>query len=170
MKIESTLTNQAGEELALVYRESDPLEDLADTLLQGVHAFCFCGDLLVVVYAEDKGYWMVPGGAIEPGEHYEEAVVREVREETNMEVVYQELIGYQDVYEKNRTIRQTRSFCIVEPIGPFVEDPDGEITEVKLIEPADYKKYFDWGDVGEHIMNRALEMKREFDDSGITKK
>jgi len=27
---------------------------------------------------------------------------------------------------------------------------------LKLIDPADYKEYFDWGEVGERIMERAL--------------
>ena len=49
---------------------------------------------MVVVYSEDKGYWAPPGGGIEKGETVEEAVIREVREETNMKVLHQELIGY----------------------------------------------------------------------------
>ena len=54
-------------------------------------------------------------------------------------------------------------FCIVEPYGDFVADPDGDITEIKLIDPWDYKKYFDWGIIGEHIMKRAMDMKKEKD-------
>jgi len=76
-----------------------------------------------------------------------------------MKVVSQALIGFQDIYEPGRIVRQTRSFCIVEPYGNFTLDPDGEITETKLIDPADYKKYFDWGEIGERIMERAVEMK-----------
>ncbi|MDO8729070.1 MAG: NUDIX hydrolase [bacterium] len=159
MEIKSILTNRFGQVLNVVYREGDPLADLGDRVFQGVHAFCFCGDRLVVVYAKEKRYWAPPGGGIEPGENYEQAVIREVKEETNMKVLYQELIGYQDIYEPNRVIRQTRSFCIVEPIGNFVADPDGDVTEIKLIDPRDYKKYFDWGEVGERIIQRALELK-----------
>ena len=29
---------------------------------------------------------------------------------------------------------------------------------IKLIDPKDYKQYFDWGAVGERVMARALEM------------
>ena len=39
----------------------------------------------------------------------------------------------------------------------IIYDPDGDITELKLIDPADYKKYFDWGKIGDHIMQRALD-------------
>jgi len=158
MEIKSTLTNRSGQVLNVVYREGDPLADLGDKILQGVHAFCFYENRLVVVYAEEKGYWAPPGGGIEPNESIERAVIREVKEETNMKVLSQELIGYQDIYEPDRVIRQTRSFCIVEPIGDFISDPDGEISEIKLIDPKDYKQYFDWGEIGERIMKRAMEL------------
>ncbi len=52
-----------------------------------------------------------------------------------------------------------RSVCIVNPFGPFTKDTGGEITEMKLIDPKDYRKYFDCGDVGEHLMKRALEVR-----------
>jgi len=113
---------------------------------------------MVVVYSEDKGYWAPPGGGIEKGETVEEAVIREVREETNMKVLHQELIGYQDVYELDRIVRQTRSFCIVEPHGPFIADPDGDVTENKLIDLKDYKQYFNWGEIGDRIAKRAIAM------------
>ncbi len=162
MEIKSTLTNRSGQVLDVVYRETDPLANLENKILQGVHAFCFCHGKLVVVYAKEKGYWTPPGGGIELGESIEEAVIREVKEETNMKVLHQELIGYQDICEPDRIVRQTRSFCIVEPIGDFNEDPDGEITEIKLIDPNDYKQYFDWGEIGERIIERALELKEKW--------
>lgn len=163
MKIKSTPTNRSGQILNTVYDEgSVPTENLDGKILQGVHAFCFYKDKLVIVYAEKKGTWTPPGGHIEKGETYEEAVVREVMEESNMKVLHQELIGFLDVFEPNRIIRQTRSFCIVEPYGDFVADKDiegGDITEMKLVDPADYKQYFDWGEVGDRIMERAMEMR-----------
>jgi ADP-ribose pyrophosphatase YjhB (NUDIX family) len=141
--------------------EGDPTSNLApDNVIQGVHAICFYGDKIVIVYGEKKKYWTPPGGAIESGETYQEAVLREVREESNMKVLRQEYIGYQDVTDESRsTVRQVRSFCIVEPHGDFVKDPDGDITEVKLIDPKDFKQYVDWGAIGDQIMARALEMK-----------
>ncbi|MFA6554117.1 MAG: NUDIX hydrolase [Candidatus Paceibacterota bacterium] len=161
MEIKFSHINRSGQKLNLIYREDNPLKDLDGKILQAVHAFCFYKGKLVVVYASEKGYWTPPGGGIEQGETYEEAVVREVKEETNMKVLSQKFIGYQDIYEPDRIVRQTRSVCIVEPYGPFESDPDGDITEINLIDPADYKKYFDWGEVGERIMKRALILKRD---------
>lgn len=41
------------------------------------------GRILLQEKTEEEG-WFIPGGAIEPGEHPEEAVVREVEEETGL--------------------------------------------------------------------------------------
>lgn len=164
----STFTNKQGEILTVNYYESDPEENIEGKIMQGVHTFCIVksenpetnGKMVLVLHP--KAGWMPPGGGIEEGESYEEAVVREVKEETNMRVLQQRLIGFQDIEEPSRTVRQTRSFCIVESYGDFIADPDGEIQENKLIDPRDYKRYFDWGFIGDHIMKRVIEFSDEF--------
>lgn len=156
MEIKSTMTNHAGQTFSVVYRDADSLAELGDRKVSSVHALCFYKGKMLAVFSEAKGYWTPPGGGVEAGETIEEAVVREVWEETNMRVVSQRLIGYQDVFEPTRVVTQTRHFCIVEPIGKFEKDPDGDVTEIKLIDPKEYKKYFDWGKVGERIVERAV--------------
>jgi 8-oxo-dGTP diphosphatase len=157
MEIKSTLIHQ-GKTIPFVYRDIDSLEELAGEKIKAIQAYCFCGDKLVVVYAEEKKSWGPPSGAVELGETVEEATVREVLEETNMRVLKQKIIGYLETFEPNRTL-QIRSVCIVEPIGEFVSDPDGDITEIKLIDPNDIKQYFDWGENGERQLERALILK-----------
>ena len=159
MEIKSTLTNRSEQILDVVYRDANSVAELGNRIVSGVHGYCFYNDKLVVVYAKNKGYWTLAGGGVEKGESVEEAVAREVKEETNMKVLSQRLIGYQDIFEPTGTKTQTRSICIVEPYGDFISDPDGDITEIKLIDPKDYKNYFDWGIVGDRIMERALELK-----------
>jgi 8-oxo-dGTP diphosphatase len=164
MEIKSTLTNRSGQVLAVLYRDIDSDLDIKDQEINGVHAYCFYGDKLVVVYSGKKGYWTPPGGGVEIGESAREAVTREVKEETNMKVLKQRFVGVQEISELGKTVTQTRSVCIVEPCGPFVEDPDdGEITKIELIDPKDYKKYFDWGEIGDHLMERALQLKAQMD-------
>ena len=163
MKIKSTLTNHEGQVLEVAYHDMEQESDLGDRKVQGVHAYCFCKDKLVVVYAANKGYWTPPGGGVEKSEDIRTAVRREVKEETNMNVIRQRFIGFQDIKEPQGIVTQTRSVCIVEPYGPFVTDPDGDITEIKLIDPKDYKQYFDWGEIGDRLMDRALQIKAQMD-------
>jgi 8-oxo-dGTP diphosphatase len=41
----------------------------------------------------DDGRWGLPGGAMEPGEEPAEALVREIREETALEIVPERIVG-----------------------------------------------------------------------------
>ncbi|NNM83717.1 NUDIX hydrolase [Candidatus Parcubacteria bacterium] len=163
MEIQSTLKSRLSGVVPVTYRDIESYEELGNRTVHGVHAFCFVGDELVIVYSEAKGYWTPPGGGVEPCETAEEAILREVREETNMQVLKQRVVGYQEVSEPHRLTIQVRSVCVVEPIGPFVADADfgdGEgVTEIKLIDPKDIKQYFDWGEIGDHVLARALKLK-----------
>ncbi|MBU7033217.1 MAG: NUDIX hydrolase [Theionarchaea archaeon] len=61
--------------------------------------------LLLVQRGKDpfKGFWALPGGFVEYGETTEEAVVREVREETNLACEIVRLIGvYSDPHRDPR--------------------------------------------------------------------
>ena len=153
------LTNKNGEELKVSYRDIDSVSELEGRTVSGVHAYCFYGDKFVIVYTPTNQCWTPAGGGVETGETPEEAIIREVLEETNMKVLKQAFLGCQDIFEPGRTVTQTRSVCIVEPYGDFLSDPDGDITEIKCIDPLEYKKYFDWGIVGDHLMERALKLK-----------
>jgi|SRR3989344_6452759 len=164
MQIKSIYTNKDGRVWDIFYYEElDPMQNLEGKVLQGVHAYCFYKNKMVLVKQPRSG-WMPPGGHIEEGETIEETVVREVKEETNMKVLHQELIGFNDFYEPDRIVRQTRSFCIVEPYGDFISDPGEDITEIKLIDPKDYKQYFDWGEIGDRLVERALEILNKYNE------
>ncbi|MEI6297084.1 MAG: NUDIX domain-containing protein [bacterium] len=129
----------------------------------GVHSYCFYNDKLVLVGHKNDNNWTPPGGAIEKGETYEDAAIREIKEEANMRVIKMKCIGYVDVEVQGEDTRerQYRMCCIVEPDGEFELDPDGDITKIKLIDSKDYKEYIKWGEIGDHLIQRALEMKEK---------
>lgn len=67
-----------------------------------------------------KGYWDLPGGFLEPGEHPLDGMVREVREELGLEVIMKEFLGaYMDRYaiESSHEIFTLNHYYIVEPVS-----------------------------------------------------
>lgn len=71
------------------------------------------GRLLVVQRANDpdRGCWSVPGGRVEPGEDDVTAVVREVREETGLDVVAGPVVGSVEVAAPGRVFAITDLVC-----------------------------------------------------------
>ena len=72
----------------------------------GVGALIFKGDSILLVERGRqplKGYWSIPGGLLEVGEQLADAVVREVREETGLDV---KPISVVEIFE--RILRDTK--------------------------------------------------------------
>lgn len=51
------------------------------------------GVRLLLTRRSDTGLWCLPGGVMEPGESVTEAIVREVHEETGLDVCVERLVG-----------------------------------------------------------------------------
>lgn len=161
MQIKSQFTDKEGKLAEVIYEDADSFEHLLSKKVTQSYGVCFVGDKIVIVHSGKSDNWILPGGSIEKGETFEDCLKKEIQEESNIKVLSFAPIGYQEVYFNGKTFNQLRYFCIVEPYGDFVSDPAGSITEIKLIDPKDYKQYFDWGEIGERIMERALEMKEK---------
>jgi hypothetical protein len=156
--IESSMT-VVGKTSKVIYRDADSFEGIDKTKTTQAYGVCFYEDKLVIGFGGKKRNWGLVGGTIEKGESFEETLKREIIEESNMEVLKFHPIGYQEVFHGDSYKIQLRYVCKVSPIGPFIKDPAGSVTEIKLIDPTDYKLYFDWGEVGDRLIERALELK-----------
>jgi len=161
MIIESKIQSD-GQVYDVVYFDADSFDSLPREKITQSYGVCFYNNKMVVGYRGKKNTWGLIGGTIEKGESPEDTLKREIIEESNTKVVAYKPIGYQEIkIPDGPSIYQLRYCCLVEPIGEFIADPDSSITKIVFIDPLEYKKYFDWGEIGERIIQRALEIKKE---------
>jgi 8-oxo-dGTP pyrophosphatase MutT (NUDIX family) len=160
MNLTNTYKGKSGVEYFFEYSDTDSFEDLDKSKCTQTYAVCFYDDKMVIVYGSHNKSWGLIGGTIDEGESFEHTLKREIQEESNMEVLSCLPVGYQKVTDTrdNSVVYQLRYVCTAKPYGEFVSDPIGHVTEIKLINPKDYKQYFDWGAIGERIIERAQEL------------
>ncbi len=95
--------------------------------------------LMVCQHHEDRDIWMVPGGGIEEGESSLEAAVREVEEETGLDIEVQKLLWH--VEEVSERGQRFVNFFLGEMTGGTLElgeDPEFDaehqvLREVKFL-------------------------------------
>jgi 8-oxo-dGTP diphosphatase len=74
-------------------------------------------------HAPELGDWDVPGGRMEKEEGYEDALKREVREETGLEVVVERELGNFEFSPRPDTIIQGKSYlCMASSAGVVVSE------------------------------------------------
>ena len=89
-----------------------------------------------------KDYWALPGGRMDPGEKIEQTVVREVKEETGLDVAIVSVVGdYVEKGVKDDIEYEYYPTCfIVKPVGGELRKQDSEIQEIKLFSINDLPK------------------------------
>ncbi|MEJ5328459.1 MAG: NUDIX hydrolase, partial [Candidatus Bathyarchaeia archaeon] len=81
-----------------------------------------------------EGKWAVPGGLVELGETVEQAVIREVKEETGLDVAIVRKIGeYHEQGVQNGVEYDYYPACfLVKVAGGEIKKQEGEVEEIKL--------------------------------------
>jgi 8-oxo-dGTP diphosphatase len=81
-----------------------------------------------------KGYWALPGGRMDPGETIEQTIVREVKEETGLDVAIMRKIGeYVEKGLKDEVEYEYYPTCfLVKLVAGELKKQDSEILEIKL--------------------------------------
>ena len=121
---------------------NDPDAPVANSIVPSVVAAVRkdSGELLMI-HRTDNNLWALPGGGMDVGESISDTVVREVREETGIDVVVTGLVG---VYSNPRhvmayddgEVRQQFSICFTaRPVGGRLAT-SSESREVRWVDPA----------------------------------
>jgi 8-oxo-dGTP diphosphatase len=81
-----------------------------------------------------KGFWALPGGRVDPGETVEQTVVREVKEETGLDVAIAGKVGdYHEQGVQGGVAYDYYPACfIVKVVGGEIKRQESEIEEAKL--------------------------------------
>ena len=103
---------------------TERISDEAHCFRVSVSALIFEGEEILLAHRRAIDWWNLPGGAIDPGETVDEALRREVREETGLEVEIGRLVG---VYSKPLKQEVVLSFLCQVRGGTFGHITDEDI-------------------------------------------
>jgi 8-oxo-dGTP diphosphatase len=100
----------------------------------------------IITYPENKillikrstppfvGYWALPGGRAEPGEAAEQTIVREVKEETGLDIAVISKIGEyrENGVQAGLEYDYAPTCFLAKPVGGEIKKQESEIMEIKL--------------------------------------
>jgi 8-oxo-dGTP diphosphatase len=81
-----------------------------------------------------SGYWALPGGRVDPGETVEQTIVREVKEETGLDVTIVSKVGeyHEQGVQAGFKYDYYPACFLVEVVGGEIKKQESEIEEIKL--------------------------------------
>lgn len=116
-----------------------PKRKYPDAPLVGVGAVAIRdGKILVVkrAFEPGAGKWSIPGGLVEVGEKLSEACIREMKEETGIDIQVLELINVFDMIDRDASGKVQYHYVLIDflakPVGG-VEMPNPEVTDMKWV-------------------------------------
>jgi 8-oxo-dGTP diphosphatase len=132
-----------------------------------VLGLCFVPDGRILLVTGDGESWTLPGGHPEPGETFEAALERELREEGCARLVACDYLGCQRVEDPERPggperYYQVRYWARIE-LYPF--EPRFETVARQLVAPADFLETLAWGETAaaRHILDAALDLEQRYE-------
>jgi 8-oxo-dGTP diphosphatase len=110
-----------------------------------------------------QGDWSIPGGAQHLGETIIEAAMREVREETGLEIVVTGLLDVIDFIDRDEQSDVRYHYTLVDMMADAVSGtprPGDDVAEVAWVHPNDIDSYRLWTETS-RIIRLAAEKRRD---------
>ena len=101
--------------------------------------------ILVKRVRQSDIYYVFPGGGVEPNETPEQAVLREVKEETGLEINPEKFLGVVEMILPEMKLHRLVFYYMAKMTGG-AENPGGDISELRWCRPEDIEKMENLGD------------------------
>ncbi len=117
-------------------------------------AVIFDGDKILVIQ-QVKGHWGFPKGHVEEGETEVETAIREIKEETNLDVEIDETHRYVEHYSPEEGIEKDVVFFIAKKTGGEVKVQEEEVKETKWLLPNEAMDRLTY-DTSKNILSKVM--------------
>ncbi len=142
-------------------------ENIFTSAIISVGAVVFRGDEALVIRRGReplKGQWSIPGGKVDYGERLHDAVAREVREETGIEI---RVLGLLDVFESLPAGEGAPHYVMIDYVAEWVSGEPvagDDADEAEFVPFAEAKARISW-DTTRRAMDRAAQWRGKFGNS-----
>ncbi len=146
-----------GEKITLEFFDSVSFERLCP--VTQVQAVCFINENKIVLYKSGRGNYGCPGGTIEKGESFEEALAREIHEEVAGKMIVCGRIGYlKETREKSGKVKYLLRYWVkIRLLDEAISDPCDDARSRHVFKPEEAIDKLNWDEMGKLIIERARE-------------
>lgn len=117
-------------------------------------AVVFDGDKVLVIQ-QVKGHWGFPKGHVEKGETEVETAMREIKEETNLDVEINENYRYVETYSPEEDVKKDVVFFVAKKIGGEIKVQEEEVKATEWLSPEEATKRVTF-ESSKKIMNNVI--------------
>ena len=121
-----------------------------------IYGVCFDNKGNILIIRTPNGNWNIPGGTPENNEIPEQTLKRELKEEADVTIGKNAMIGYYEVVSDKSTIYQLRFAALLNEKKPLTIDPAlGVVNERKFVSLDEFFRYVEIKDY-EPMLNEAI--------------